>query len=136
MRGVDLHTGEAGLFCHHCSTSEAMHDIVYIRLAHLPRHLEHSRQGTEFQRNRRRRHGRLAHAGQHLPAGMVDLQPELRPSATPRTGPLTEPLQLPVVFQYHTAGTSQCAAIDHDVATEDQAYTAIGPGLVQTQQFI
>lgn len=134
MGGMNLHAGKAGLLGEHGGVGEATDNLSDVRLDHLPRHLEHPRQGTELQRHHRRRHGWLTKAGEHLPAGVVDLQPELRAPAAPSLGPLREVLQLPVAFQQHAARAGQRVAVDYDVAAEDQPSAAVGSSLIQTQQ--
>ncbi|MCY1521988.1 hypothetical protein D9M68_568280 [compost metagenome] len=134
MGGVDLHPGEASLLAQLGGTGEAPDHLGDDFRRHRPRRVEVPGHPAQFQRHRRRRPGLLAEVGGHLPSGMVDLQPELRPLGAADPGPAPELVQLPVVLQHHAAGAGHGAAVDHDVAGDEQAGAAVGPGLVEAHQ--
>src|SRR3990167_9398095 len=77
-----------------------------------------------------------ATVGLPLPAGVVELHPELRPPGATNVRPITKALQLAVVLQCYAAGAGHGAAVDHHIAGQQQAGTALGPGPVEAQQLI
>ena len=60
----------------------------------------------------------------------------VRPEDDKTLGPLLEWFQRRRSFQYHAAGAGHGAAVDHDVAGNQQACLALGPRPVQTNQRI
>ncbi len=136
MRGVDLHTVETCAFGELCRVGEALDHFSDHCFVHRQRRGETLGQVAQLQRHRRGCPGRLAQVGLHLPAGMVDLQPELRAFGTADRSPALEPGQLRFVFQHHATGAGHGAAVDHHVAGNQQAGAALGPALVKAHQVL
>ena len=130
MRGVDLHAGEAGLLGQCGAAGEALDQLADLLVAQWPWQREHLGEAAQFQGHGRGRHGRLAEVGLHLPAGVVELHPELRALGAADARPVAEALQQAVVFQHHAAGAGHGATVDHHVAGQQQAGATLGPGLV------
>jgi len=76
----------------------------------------------------------LPKVGLHLPAWVIDLQPELRAAGSPHTRPALELVQLLIVLQHHAARSGHGAAVDHHVTGNDQAGPAVGPCLIEAHQ--
>ncbi|CRQ97872.1 hypothetical protein PAERUG_E16_London_17_VIM_2_04_14_03803 [Pseudomonas aeruginosa] len=132
--GMDLHPAEAGPLGQAGAAGEPLDHLGDHRLVHRLRRSEVPGHPAQFQRHRRGCPGLLAEIGLHLPAGMVDLQPELRAGGTPDARPAAEFLQLRVVFQDHPAGAGHGTAVDHHVTADQQPGAAVGPGLVEAHQ--
>jgi hypothetical protein len=89
---------------------------------------------AEIERHRRRRPRFLAQIFHHLPAGMIELQPELRALCPTDPRPIAKCLELAWVLENHPAGSGHGAAVDHDIAGQDQAGATVGPRPIELKE--
>ncbi|MNZ61149.1 hypothetical protein D3C78_792380 [compost metagenome] len=134
MGGVHLHAAEAGLFGQRRGAGEALDQRGDLRLVQGLGQREQLRQPAHVQRHGGGGHGGLAEVGLHLPAGVIDLHPELRPPGPADACPFAEAFQLLSFFQHHAPGAGHGAGVHHHVAGEQQAGATLGPGPVEAQQ--
>ncbi len=89
---------------------------------------------AEIKRHRGRRPGFLAEVFPYLPAGMIELHPDLRALCPRSPRPIAKCLELADVLKNDAAGTGHGAAVDHDIAGQDQTCAAVGPRPIELDE--
>jgi hypothetical protein len=65
---------------------------------------------------------------------MIDLHPGLGSVTAASIGPQPEFAQVPIVLKYYASGSGQGMAVNHDVASDDQAGTTLCPTPIELNQ--
>ena len=128
--GMDLDAGEARLLGDAGSSDEATHDVSDLLATELAGRLEELAVppsirdlagGDRVTVDRARR----------LPAGVVDLHPQLGAVSGSRLCPAPQHLQGGLVLDRDVAGLPQVTGVDHDVAGHQDPGAAGGPAPVE-----
>ena len=130
MGGVDLNAGEPRLLGDAGGGDEAAHNVTDLLAAELAGRLEelsvaagirHLAGGDRATVDRARR----------LPAGVVDLHPQLGAVGGSRLRPVPQHLQVGLVLDDDIARLPQVTGVDRDVAGHEDPGTAGGPAPVE-----
>ncbi|MNN56000.1 hypothetical protein D3C81_1709070 [compost metagenome] len=65
---------------------------------------------------------------------MIDLHPGLSSATAASIGPQLEFAQVAIVLKHHAGGSGQSVAINHDVASDDQAGPTLRPAPIELDQ--
>jgi hypothetical protein len=131
---MNLHTRESSLLDDSGSLAIALDQFVHLGIGELARRRE-KRLHVRTKRNGRRCYGFPVQSPGSLPARMVELHPALGALPGACLSPGLQCCEVTIVLNHHIAGFSARTAINHDVAGDAQADTAIRPSLVQADQF-
>jgi hypothetical protein len=129
--GVDLDTVEAGVDHDPCGLREARDEVDDL-LAGQRTGLGERRPHVD--RDGAGGYGQLGQSGEGLATGMVDLH-QRGGALAPRGGrPASQGLEVAVVLDDDVERLADRAAVDHDVAGDQQAGAAVSPALIDARE--